>query len=223
MVRFHGEHTLNLEMQTTWMKRIRLLGCALVLVTAVGSRASADSTVLEAGAATVTVSASRIELGNGVISAEWTAAKEHLGTLRITDRLGRRSSFEFAPFSILLKNGAIFEASDLQPAGAPARRTLTAAPDASCLGERFAGIAVDFPWKTADGSLSGTWSVVLRDGSNYVRQVVTITAGDKDQPISRVEMIDLPIKDAAVVVSVQGSPIVGGRSVFRVRAPDVEQ
>jgi hypothetical protein len=177
---------------------------------AIGTRALAESLVLEPGAAMATVSGSRIELGNRVISAEWAAAGEHLGTLRITDKLGQRSGFEFAPFSILLKNGSTFDASNLELAGAPVRKTLTAAPEASCLGERFAGIAVEFPWKTADGSLSGTWSVVLRYGSNYLRQVVTITAGDKDQPISRVEMIDLPMEDAAVVGSAEGSPIVAG-------------
>jgi hypothetical protein len=210
MVRLYGEHTLKLEMETYLMKCIRVFFCAVVVMAATGSRASSESLVLEPGAAVATVSGSRIELGNRVISAEWTAAGERLGTLRITDKLGQRSSFVFAPFSILLKNGAIFDASDLELAGTPVRRTLTAAPDASCLGERFAGIAVEFPWKTADGSLSGTWSVVLRDGSNYLRQVVTITAGDKDQPISRVEMIDLSMKDAAVVGSAEGSPIVAG-------------
>ena len=192
------------------MRCIGLFCCALVLMAAVGSRASAESLVLQPGAAVVTMSESHVDLGNRLLSSEWRAAEGHLGTLRITDKLGQRSDFVFAPFSILLKNGTIFDATDLQLTGPPARKTLTAAPDASCLGERFAGIEVDFPWKAADGSLSGTWSLVLRDGSNYLRQVVTITAGDKDEPISRVEMINLPMPDAAVVGSAEGSPIVAG-------------
>ena len=192
------------------MRRICLFSCAVVLMVTAASRASAQSLVLEPGAAVATVSGSHVDLGNRVLSAEWSMPVGHLGTLRITDKLGQRSSFVFAPFSILLKNGTIFDATNLQLSGPPTRKTLTAAPGASCLGERFAGIEVDFPWKSADGSLSGTWSMVLRDGSNYLRQVVTITAGNKDAPISRVEMINLPMPDAAVVGSAEGSPIVAG-------------
>jgi hypothetical protein len=192
------------------MRCIRLFSCALLLLVAVETRASAESLLLEPAHASATVSASHFDLSNTVLTAKWSAAGSHLGTLSITDKLTHRSSFVLAPFSILLKSGAIFDASDVQVTGLPQRKMLTAAPDASCLAERFPGVSIELPWKTEDGSLSGTWSIVLRDGSNYLRQVVTITAGDKDQPISRVEMIDLPLMDAAVVGSVEGSPIVAG-------------
>jgi hypothetical protein len=192
------------------MRCIRLFSCTLLLLLAIETRASAESLVLEPGHAVATVSASHFDLGNAVLSARWSAAEGHLGTLSITDKLGQRSSFPLAPFSILLKSGAIFDAADVELTGPPLRKALTADPDASCLAERFSGVAIELPWKAADGSLSGTWSVVLRDGSNYLRQVVTITAGDKDQPISRVEMIDLPLQAAAVAGSAEGSPIVAG-------------
>jgi hypothetical protein len=160
-----------------------LLAAVLVFF-AIGIRASAESLVHELGHAVATVSGSHFDLGNRVLTAKWAASGDHLGTLSITDKLWRRSSFALAPFSILLKNGAVFDASDVEITGPPLRKTLPAAPDASCVADRFPGIAVELPWKTADSSLSGTWSVVLRDGSNYLRQVVTITAGDTDQPIS---------------------------------------
>ncbi len=203
-------HTLILERKTTSMGCIRLFSCALLLLVVIEARASAESLRLEPGHASATVSASHFDLGNTVLTAKWSAAGGHLGTLSITNKLPPLSSFVLAPFSILLKNGTIFDASDVQLAGPPQRKMLTVAPDASCLAERFSGVSIELPWKTADGSLAGTWAVVLRDGSNYLRQVVTITAGDKDQPISRVEMIDVPLKDAAVVGSVEGSPIVAG-------------
>ena len=199
-----------LRRKTSLMRCIRRFSCAVVLMAVVSSAALAQSLVLEPGAAVATRPVSHFDLGNRVISAEWIATGGHLGTLRITDKLGQRSSFVFAPFSILLKNGSIFDASKLELAADPVQSALAAAPNASCLAERFAGIALDFPWKAADGSVSGTWSIVLRDGSNYLRQVVTITAVDKDLPISRVEMIDLPMKDASVAGSSQGSPIVAG-------------
>ncbi len=201
------------------MKCIRLFPCAVLLLFAIQSRASAESLTLEPGQAVATLSASHFDLSNKLLTAKWTAAGNHLGTLSITDKLGQRSSVALTPFSILLKNGAIFDASDVELSGSPQRKALTAAPGASCLAERFLGIAIEFPWKTADGSLSGTWSVVLRDGSSYLRQVVTIKAGDKDQPISRVEMIDLQMKDAAVAGSAEGSPIVAGDLFFGFEHP----
>ena len=192
------------------MRSIRLFPCAFLVLLVIGMRASAESLTLEPGRAVATVSDSHFDLGNTVLTAKWVASGDHLGTLSLTDKLGQRSSFVLSPFSILLKNGTIFDASNLEITGPPLRKTLTAAPDASGLAERFPGIEIELTWKASDGSLSGTWSIVLRDGSNYLRQVVTITAGDKDQPISRVEMIDLPLKDAAVVGSAEGSPIVAG-------------
>ncbi len=201
------------------MRCIRLFSCALLLLLAIEARASAESLLLEPGHASATISASHFDLSNTVLTAKWSAAGGRLGTLSITNKLTHLSSFALTPFSILLKDGAIFDASDMQLAGSPERKKLTAAPDASCLAERFSGISIEIPWKTADGSLAGTWSVVLRDGSNYLRQVVTITAGDKNQPISRVEMINLPLKDAAVVGSVEGSPIVAGNLFFGFEHP----
>ena len=52
---------------------------------------------------------------------------------------------------------------------------------------------------------------MLLEGSHYIRQIVTIAAaGEKDVPISRVQLIDLALPGAHVVGSVDGSPIVAG-------------
>ncbi|HZY73848.1 MAG TPA: enterotoxin, partial [Edaphobacter sp.] len=59
-------------------------------------------------------------------------------------------------------------------------------------------------------SLHLTWDVVLRDGSNYVREVLTLRAIDRDVPITRVKLLDANLSDAHVVGSVRGSPIVAG-------------
>ena len=51
---------------------------------------------------------------------------------------------------------------------------------------------------------------ILLEGSHYVRQVVTVKAVGADVPISRAELIDLPLRGASVSGSVLGSPIVAG-------------
>ena len=55
-----------------------------------------------------------------------------------------------------------------------------------------------------------TWQVILRDGSNYVRQEVAVTAEAGDVPVREVRLVDWNLPDAHVVGTVKGSPIVAG-------------
>ncbi|SEF73334.1 hypothetical protein SAMN05421819_0986 [Bryocella elongata] len=191
-------------------RRASALTCSVIALFLPALSAKSASLLLEPGHPVASVSASRFELGNEAIEATWSAAVSRVGALNVTDKLTRRTITEASPFAILMKDGAIFDASDIVITGPLHREELQAVPDASGLAERSSGVAIELPWKTADGSLTGTWRVVLRDGSNYVRQILTITAGAQDAPISRVELIDLPLKDASVVGSVEGSPIIAG-------------
>jgi hypothetical protein len=72
-------------------------------------------------------------------------------------------------------------------------------------GEEF-----DFPLESRDRSLRVVWSLILLDGSSYLRQLVTITALGQGVPIGRIKLIDLPLPGAHVSGSVWGSPIVAG-------------
>ena len=59
---------------------------------------------------------------------------------------------------------------------APRSIDLAAQPEASRLAERIPGKAVVTELEDESGRLHVTWRVILRDGSNYVRQEVTVTA-----------------------------------------------
>ncbi len=60
------------------------------------------------------------------------------------------------------------------------------------------------------GRLHITWRVILRDGSNYVRQEVTVTAKAVDVPVREVRMVDFQVPYARVLGTVKGSPVVAG-------------
>ena len=64
--------------------------------------------------------------------------------------------------------------------------------------------------ESSDHALQVDWSLVLLDGSTYIRQLLTIHAGSRDLPVTRVELIDLSLPNAHVSGSVAGSPIVAG-------------
>ncbi len=102
---------------------------------------------------------------------------------------------------------------NLIPVGTMAEHQLTPRLDAARAADRLSGEQLNLPFESADHALKVDWSLVLLEGSSYVRQLLTITAVGRDVPLSRVELIDLPMKGAYVSGSVQGSPIIA-RNLF---------
>ena len=149
-------------------------------------------------------------LHNNTIEAAWTMADNRLATVTVTDKEHKTLLLLSDPFALLLKDGTIYKTSNLQIDGKPQMQALTPDSGASRYSDGLAGEQSTLPLVSSDGNLHLTWSVVLRDGSHYIRQFVTATAGAHDVPISHVQLIDLNLPDARVVGSVKGSPIVQG-------------
>jgi hypothetical protein len=149
-------------------------------------------------------------LENQVIGAQWSVSNAKINGLLVKDRMHRTELRVGTPFAILLKDGSIDNTDTLKLTGQPTRAELTPQPDASRLADRLHGERFDLPLESSDHSLHIMWSLILLDGSSYLRQLLTITAVGKDVPISRVELIDLPLPEAHVSGSVDGSPIVAG-------------
>ena len=133
-----------------------------------------------------------------------------VGSLMLTDRLDGTAVTVADPFSILLTDGRIYNSHNLKPVGEVATRRFSPKPESARAADQVPGNEVDAKLTSGDGAIEVKWSLILLEGAHYVRQVVTITAVDRDLPINRVELIDLPLDGAAVTGSVQGSPIVAG-------------
>ncbi|HEX3435622.1 MAG TPA: enterotoxin [Pseudacidobacterium sp.] len=162
------------------------------------------------GKAIALVHGSSYKLSNHGVEAGWSISDRKLTGVSVTDKLHGTTIQVPAPFAILLKDGTIYNAGNVHTDGAPQMRSLTPQPGASRYSDRIPGEQFDLPLVTNDGNAHLTWSVVLRDDSNYVRQILTITAGDHDLPITRFALIDVDLPGAHVVGSVAGSPIVAG-------------
>ena len=148
-------------------------------------------------------------LHNGWIEASLQVSDGGVGRLVVTDRMHDRKLPIERPFE-LLKNGSAFGVANLKIAGSADLREVAPHPEAARMAERIHGEELDVPLETEDHSLRIGWSLILLDGSNYIRQVVTLTAGQQDVPIERMELIDVPLADAHVSGRVDGSPIVAG-------------
>ena len=164
----------------------------------------------EAGNAVAVQDGGNFQLGNQVVSAKWSVTRGEVNDLVVIDRLHGTDLRVAVPFAILLQDGTIFSPDNLQLAGQAVRRELTPQPEASRLADRLRGEEFDFPMESSDHSLQVTWSLKLLDGSSYLRQLLTVTAGRQDLPISRVKLIDLHLPGAHVSGAVAGSPIVAG-------------
>jgi len=163
-----------------------------------------------AGSVVATQAGDNFSLKDQAIGAKWSVTEGKVNSLVVTDQMHGTELRVVAPFAILLKDGSIYDASNLKVASQPTKRELTPEPDASRFGDRLHGEEFDFPLESRDHTLRVVWSLILLDGSSYLRQLFTITALGQDVPIARVQLFDLPLPGAHVSGSVAGSPIVAG-------------
>jgi hypothetical protein len=154
--------------------------------------------------------ASRLQLENNWIRAGFSLHDNHLTDLSFEDRLHNRTITLPQAFSILLKDGTIYPASQLHYTSAPALHEFQPQPDAARQSDRTQGRQYDADLESDDHQLHAHWALILLDGSTYIRQVLTLSASRADLPISQVRLLDIALPDAYVSGSVQGSPIVAG-------------
>ena len=168
----------------------------------------ATANAQDAGQALASSKGGEYSLRNRVLSANWKLNAGHIAEFNVSDKLTSQTVRIPQPFSVLLKDGNIFNAGDLRVDATPERKELSVNNAASRYAEHVPGIEFDTHVISADGALSGTWSVILLDGSRYVRQVLTLTAGSSNIAITRIQLIDASLPGAQISGTVMGSPIV---------------
>ena len=150
-------------------------------------------------------------LENHAIGAKWSVANGTLSGLVIEDRLHGTSVQIEEPFRILLSDGKILGAANMKLDGEMKTVRMMPVANASRAAAAVLGETVDVGFDSSDRAVHVEWSIVLLEGSNYIRQIVTIAAqGEADLPIDRVQLVDLKLAGARVAGSVAGSPIVAG-------------
>jgi len=163
-----------------------------------------------AGKATAGVQDGRYTLGNQAIEAEWGLSEGHLASFAVVDRWNGKTVHFRSPFTVLLRDGSVADAQTLHVDGKALVRLLEADEYGARGPEHAGGEEFAAPLSDDTGRVRIEWRVVLRDGSNYVRQMVTISANGQDLPVAEVKLIDVRLPGARVVGSVRGSPIVAG-------------
>ncbi|MGA9978337.1 MAG: enterotoxin [Candidatus Sulfotelmatobacter sp.] len=174
----------------------------------------------EPTAATAAIRGDKLRLSNSAIEADWQFREDGLVASTLTDRVTNRTiSLAANAFVVSLSDGTVLKSSEMRVIGQPRMEKLEPDPNSSQLAARFGGWQIEVGLRDPDNRLQVMWRAVLRDGSAYVRQEVTLSAIDKDLPIGSVRLVDVTIPGVRVYGSVKGSPIVAGNLFFGFEHP----
>ncbi len=188
----------------------------LVSITGLGAEVEQPACLLthDPGKAIASIVGTKLSLSNDALSMEWTAEGGKLRLIQLRDVLGKRSlPLPQELFVLRFKDGHELRSSDMSLASTPALTDLQGNASASRLSDRMQGKEIAVTLEAPSANLKVLWAAVLRDGSNYLRQEITLQAGGADVAISEVQLISWKLPESKIVGSVLGSPVVA-RNVF---------
>jgi hypothetical protein len=204
------------------MRMVRLL--ALLLAVAAPAAGQINDlkrcTLVDGGLAVARVQGGQLSLGDNVIAGEWRLRGTALAPVSMVDKTANRPiPVGEELFVLTLADGTQVKASELKVvARSVATGTLNGQPKASRLSDRLPGRDVSVSFAGPGGSRV-LWHAILRNGANYLRQQIQVTAGATDLSIKEIVLVDAAMSGAAVVGTAQGSPIVAGTVFVGVEHP----
>jgi len=153
------------------------------------------------------------------ISATFQVAERKLKGTEIEDLKSGAKLFPGELFTLLLRDGRVVAASQLKMDGAPVEGALAISPLASRLAAQKAGKELCADLSAPDGSFNVHWCAIVRTGTNYVRQEVTLRALTQPLDAAEVRLFDFAAPGAQVMGKVAGSPIVAGNFYLGFESP----
>ena len=149
-------------------------------------------------------------LSNRAITSEWHWHAGHLAALSLSQTGSHHQIEVNGPFTLQMKDGRVVHASDLTLTAPPQVEQLSADPSAARYSERLRGVAVRYRMADPQSQFDLEWSLILRDGSQYIRQELIITAADKPLELTDVVLLDIRSQSIRMAGTVKGSPLTDG-------------
>ncbi len=173
--------------------------------------------------ATAAIRARDFVLENASISATWTVTEDSLRPAKLIDRVHRVDLPVSAElFTLTLGAGpaaTTLAASGFRIVGDPRVEPLAANASASRRAEQVPGRSVVVTLRDPEERLEVVWRGVLRDGSGYVRQELTVRALAGDVPLREISLFDFTAPRTWVSGTVRGTPIVVGDAYYAFEHP----
>jgi len=200
----------------------RALVCALTvfLLSPTALSANPPPLIPDPGKAQVSSLGTTFKLWNDAIEGVWGVSGGRLQAVSMTNRLDERTMpVPKRLFALVVEDNATITSEGMKVVSGPRVGKLTGDAEASRLAERYDGERVTVELESVLPALHATWRVILRDGSNYFRQELTLTAKDSDVKLLSVRLLDLEIPGASISGVVKGSPVVAGNTFFGFEYP----
>ncbi|HEX4283445.1 MAG TPA: enterotoxin, partial [Terracidiphilus sp.] len=160
-----------------------------------------------------TASATEGRIGDRAIEARWPMRDRKPGGLEIRDLRDGHVLRLNEPFRLAMTDGHggyVVEAATMTLLEPGKVERLAANPNATVAAEKLPGTSVHYKLGDPSGRFTVDWTVAMREGAHYVRQVLTITAGKEDVPITRVGLIDATAPGMRLTGTVKGTPLTAG-------------
>ncbi len=159
------------------------------------------------------------KLSNAVLRFSVSAAKNGLRPRVLDNRFtDKKRILEGELFSLAPRSDSTIPASTLRVTSKLSCERIRARTRVARAAARRSGVALHATLSDKHRGLSVDWRLVLRDGTNYVREIVTLHPTRKTD-LATISLIDLQLEGARVVGTVKGSPIVAGDAFFGFEQP----
>ncbi len=185
--------------------------CSLMVTPAVSAGSQPSKTyALDAAQARSSLRSDRIILENNLFAARWSLRRGKVAGVELVEHPSENHiPLSHDLFVLKFRDGSVLRSSTMEPQGDPQVESLRAEPEALKSAERFPGQQVIVNLEDRNRQLSVAWKAILRDGSDYLRQEISLHA-TIDQPITEIELFDFKAPTARVDGKVKGSPVVIG-------------
>lgn len=149
-------------------------------------------------------------LANDAISATWSVRDGGLRWRSFKNGFTNATLTSDAPvFELLPKEGSILSSTGLKMLAPPVVEELDPQPNSSRAAARIAGRQARIEFQDVAGAHIA-WKAILRNGTNYIRQEVTIHTGQQSLALSEIHLIDLALPGAQPSGPAKGSPVTAG-------------
>ncbi len=163
---------------------------------------------------------SSTQLENKSIAFQWKVADGGLQPAGIDDKLnGGSVTLGGECFRVELGDGTVLKSSDFKLSGSPVIESLKPQADSPTAALHESGRQLVAKFLAPEKNLSAEWRVILRDGSSYVREELSLRAGGEDVLVKGITLFDEKVPGAKTEGTVDGSPVVAGNFFFGYEHP----
>ncbi len=149
-----------------------------------------------------------VTLSNNAISATWSV---HGGSLQwatlINHLTGTKLPLAGSVFALVPKEGSTLQSSNLKIVAQPVIEDAPVSKDSPKAADHLPGRQLRIELEDPSAKLHLTWTAILREGANYIREVVTLRALRPSFALSQIILIDAVVSGAEVSGHAKGSPV----------------